>query len=83
MQYENNPANGFRYIILKQKARMHRRTARYCDDNIPRPYSSWRGLKFHTLPCLTVVATLKYFCINHEYQFEISINVLVGSFRFI
>ena len=27
MQYEKNPANGFRYIILKQKARMHRRTA--------------------------------------------------------
>ena len=48
MQYESNPANGFRDIVRKRNtdaqthgrpdARPQGRMARYGDDNIPRPY---------------------------------------------
>ena len=47
MQYENNPAKGFRYIVRKQNTDIrspHDRTAGHGDDNIPRP-ASWAGDK--------------------------------------
>ena len=43
MQYESNPANGFRDIVWKRNTDA-RRTTRHDDDNITTP-TSWAGDK--------------------------------------